>query len=156
MPLLDQFSPPGQIEKAGLAFARGPEAVPLALIVIHSTPMKDHNLKLEIRDGTYPGEKVMVLDGVLNIETAFEFRDRVRQDEPATLVVDMTRVRSVDSSGLGAIIGAYVSFERNCRRLVLAGMNDRIWDLFRTCKIDDVFTRYPTVADAEHAMSITA
>ena len=116
--------------------------------------MKDHNLKLEIHDGTYPGEKVMVLDGVLNIETAFDFRDRVRQDEPATLVVDMTRVRSVDSSGLGAIIGAYVSFERNCRHLVLAGMNDRIWDLFRTCKIDDVFTRYPTVADAEHAMSI--
>lgn len=118
--------------------------------------MKEPNLKLEIRDGAYPGEKIMVLEGVLNIDTAFDFRDRVRQDEPATLVVDMTRVRSVDSSGLGAIIGAYVSFERNCRRFILAGMNDRIWDVFRTCKIDDVFTRYATVADAEHAMSITA
>lgn len=114
--------------------------------------MEDRILKLEILAGAYPGEKVMVLQGVLNLETAFRFRDCVRVDEPETLVVDMTGVRYVDSSGLGALIGAYVSFERKCKRLLLAGMNDRIWDLFRTCKIDDVFTRYPTVADAERTM----
>jgi hypothetical protein len=48
----------------------------------------------------------------------------------------------VDSSGLGVLTGAYVSFERNYRRLLLAWLNDRIRDLFRTCKIEDVFTRY--------------
>ena len=116
--------------------------------------MADDKLRLQIFDGQHPGEKVMVLQGVLNAETAFQFRDSVRQNESATLVVDMSQVRSVDSSGLGVLIGAYVSFERNCRRLLLAGLNDRIWELFRTCKIEDVFTRYRTVADAEETVPI--
>ena len=119
---------------------------------LHTT-MAYNNLKLEIMDGSRPGEKVMVLDGVLNAETAFRFRDYVRESEPPTLVVDMSRVKYIDSSGLGVIIGAYVSFERNYRRLLLAGLNDRVWDVFRTCKIDDVFTRYATVADAEQTMA---
>ena len=115
--------------------------------------MPDNWLGLQVHDGARPGEKIMVLDGVLNAETAFRFRDSVRQHESATLVVDMSQVRYVDSSGLGVLIGAYVSFERNCRRLLLAGLNDRVWELFRTCKIEDVFTRYPTVAAAEQAVS---
>ena len=117
--------------------------------------MADDKLTLHVRDGARPGEKVMVLEGVLNSETATWFRDSVRRGEAATLVVDMSRVRSVDSSGLGVIIGAYVTFERDCRRLLLAGLNDRIWDLFRMCKIEDVFTRYATVADAERAVPVS-
>ena len=116
--------------------------------------MADDKLRVQILDGARPGETVMVLQGVLNAETAFQFRDSVRQNESATLVVDMSRVRYVDSSGLGVLIGAYVSFERNCRRLLLAGLNDRVWDLFHKCKIEDVFTRYLTVADAEQAVPI--
>ncbi|PWU05707.1 MAG: anti-sigma factor antagonist [Terriglobia bacterium] len=111
--------------------------------------MADAQLKLQMRDGLRPGEKVVVLEGVLNADTAFHFRDLVRQGEPTTLVVDMSKVRYVDSSGLGVLIGAYVSFDRSCRRLLLAGLNDRVWELFRMCKVDDVFTRYPTVADAQ-------
>jgi anti-sigma B factor antagonist len=114
--------------------------------------MPDDKLRLQILKGARPGETIMVLQGVLNAETAFQFRDSVRENESATLVVDMSGVRYVDSSGLGVLVGAYVTFERNCRRLLLAGLNDRIWDLFRTCKIADVFTRYPTVADAEQTM----
>lgn len=98
----------------------------------------------------------MVLEGVLNAETAFRFRDAVRGYEPATLVIDMSRVRYLDSSGLGVLIGMYASFERSCRRLLLAGLNDRIWDLFRICKIEDVFTRYATVAEAEQTVPMAA
>jgi anti-sigma B factor antagonist len=116
--------------------------------------MSDNWLGLQTHDGARPGETVMVLEGVLNAETATRFRDSVRKYESATLVVDMSRVRYVDSSGLGVLIGAYVSFERNCRQLLLAGLNDRIWEIFRTCKISDVFTRYPTVAAAEQAVIV--
>ena len=115
--------------------------------------MADNRLDFQLRDGARPGEKVLVLDGVLNAETATRFRDTVRGNDSSTLVVDMSRVRSVDSSGLGVLIGAYVSFERNCRRLLLAGLNDRNWELFRTCKIEDVFTRYRSVADAEQTVT---
>jgi anti-anti-sigma factor len=88
------------------------------------TVMPDDKLRFQILDGARPGETVIVLQGVLNAETAFQFRDSLRQNESATLVVDMSRVRYVDSSGLGVLIGAYVTFERNCRRLLLEGLND--------------------------------
>ena len=66
----------------------------------------------------------------------------------------MSQIRYVDSSGLGVLIGSYVSFGRDCRRPLLAGLNDQTCELFRTCKIDDVFTRYPTVADTERTVPI--
>ena len=117
--------------------------------------MRDDKLTLEVHDGARPDEKVMVLEGVLNAETASAFRDSVRKTEPSTLVVDMSKVRYVDSSGLGVLIAIYVSLEGKCKRLLLAGLNDRIWDLFRTCKIEGLFTRYATVADAEQTLLLT-
>ena len=118
--------------------------------------MNDGKLQIDIFDGAFPAEKVVALDGVLNAETAFTLRDAVRDESPAALVIDMTRVRYVDSSGLGVLIGIYASFERACRRLVLAGTNDRVWELFRMCKIEDVFTRYRTVAEAERSLASQA
>ncbi len=117
--------------------------------------MGHDKLEISVFDGSRPAEKVIVLEGVLNAETAFRFRDSVRGAEPTTLVIDMSRVRYVDSSGLGVLVGLYASFERSCRRLLLAGLNDRIWDLFRICRIQDVFTRYPTVADAEQTVPMS-
>jgi anti-sigma B factor antagonist len=118
--------------------------------------MEYDNLQIKVFTGSQPAQKVVVLEGVLNAATAFRFRDSVRPLEPAPLVIDMSRVRSVDSSGLGVLIGLYVSFERACRPLLLAGLNDRIWELFRVCKIEGVFTRYPTVEDAERALPLLA
>ncbi|HEV2444738.1 MAG TPA: STAS domain-containing protein, partial [Candidatus Sulfopaludibacter sp.] len=83
---------------------------------------------MSVFDGSRPAEKIVVLEGPLNAETAFRFRDLVREQEPADLVIDMSRVRGVDSSGLGVLVGLYASFERTCRHLLLAGLNDRIWD----------------------------
>src|SRR5579872_2842844 len=104
--------------------------------------MTESKLHMDLHDGAYPGEKVLVLNGVLNSSTAFDFRDCVRNGTPETLVLDMSGVRHIDSSGLGVIIGTYVSFETKSKRLLLAGVNDHVWDIFRTCKVDDVFTRY--------------
>ncbi len=118
--------------------------------------MADDKLTIEILDGARPGEKVVTLDGFLNAETAFRFRDAVRRQDSTTVVVDMSRVRYMDSSGIGVLIGTYVSFEQNCRRLLLAGVNDRIWNLFRTCHIEDVFTRYTSVAEAEQTVEAGA
>lgn len=96
----------------------------------------------------------MALEGALNSETAFRLRDHIGSPDPATLVIDMTGVRYVDSSGLGVLIGLYVSFEQSGRHLLLVGINDRVWDLFRVCRIEGVFTRYATVAEAERTVDL--
>jgi anti-anti-sigma regulatory factor len=63
--------------------------------------MEYEKLRIDLFEGSRPAEKVLVLEGVLNADTAFRLRDFVRQHAPETLVIDMTRVRSLDSSGLG-------------------------------------------------------
>ena len=113
--------------------------------------MGNDRLDIDMLAGARQGEAILVLQGVLNANTAFAFRDLARRHETDTLILDMSAVRSVDSSGLGVLIGMYASCERANRRLLLAGLNDRIWDLFRTCKIEGVFTRYRTVSEAETA-----
>ena len=117
--------------------------------------MAENKLQISLVNGRQSSEKIMVLEGVLNAETAFQVRDTARQHVPETLVIDMRGVRYVDSSGIGVLIGLYVSFEQKSKRILLAGINDRVWDLFRKCKIDDVFTRYASVADAELAVENT-
>jgi anti-anti-sigma factor len=81
--------------------------------------MSENWLGIQIHDGPRHGEKVMVLEGVLNAETATRFRDSARKYESATLVVDMSRVRYVDSSGLGVLIAPAKSrtSSRDTRRL---------------------------------------
>ena len=112
----------------------------------------DRELDIATRDGKHPDERILVLKGVLIAETTSQFYVAARQYRAGPLLLDMTAVRYIDSSGLGALISTYVSLEKAFRPLMLAGLNDRIWDLFRICKITDVFTRYPTLADAETAL----
>ena len=50
--------------------------------------MADNKLQ-SVVDGRRSSEKVMVLEGVLNAETAFHFRDTARQHVPEILVIDM-------------------------------------------------------------------
>jgi len=114
--------------------------------------MEHEKLRIQLFDGSRRAEKVLVLEGVLNADTAFQLNDVARAQELEALVIDMSHVRSVDSSGLGVLIGLYASYERTSRHLLLAGLNDRVWELFRTCKIEDVFTRYANVADAEEIL----
>jgi anti-anti-sigma factor len=71
--------------------------------------MDQEKLRMNFAEGSRPDEKVVVLEGVLKADTAFPFRDFVRGQDAASLVIDMTRVRSMDSSGLGVLIGLYVS-----------------------------------------------
>lgn len=118
--------------------------------------MAEEKLQIHLYDGAQTAEEVIALEGVLNAETAFRFGDVAREHKPAALVIDMSGVRYVDSSGLGVLIGIYASCEREGRKMLLAGMNDRVWELFRVCKIEDVFTRYSTVADAEHVLAASA
>ena len=111
--------------------------------------MADDKLQIRVFDGALPGERIMSLEGVLNSETAFRLRDHIGSPAPATLMIDMTGVRYVDSSGLGVLIGLYVSIEQTSRRLILVGINERVLELFRMCKIEGVFTRFGTIAEAE-------
>jgi len=59
--------------------------------------------------------------------------------ETKRVVLDLTDVSYMDSSGLGAIVGIYLSAKRHQRELKLINLNQRLKDLFRIMNLAKVF-----------------
>lgn len=111
--------------------------------------MSAEPLELETVSGQAPGSRILRLHGPLTIHNLFEFQTTLRTDPPAALILDLSNVPYMDSAGMGSIINYYVSCQRNGRKLVVAGVNGRVLELFRMTKVDGLLTMVPTVADAE-------
>jgi anti-sigma B factor antagonist len=114
--------------------------------------MTTDQLRIEDRDGACPGQRVAVLDGVLTITTLFAFQDFAHADKTETLILDMTGVPYIDSAGLGSIISAYVSREREGRKLVLASVNDRVKMVMTVTGVEQLFQIFASVDQAEQAL----
>jgi anti-sigma B factor antagonist len=59
--------------------------------------------------------------------------------ETKRVVIDLTDVSYMDSSGLGAIVGIYLSARRQQTELKLINLNQRLKELFRITNLAKVF-----------------
>ena len=113
--------------------------------------MTTESIQILASEGAASGQKILTLRGPLNIHTIFEFQAAIRGEQSPVVIVDLTGVPYVDSAGLGAIVGAYVSAQRGNRKLVLAGLNERVKALLSMTHVSRLFEPYATVEDAERA-----
>lgn len=93
------------------------------------------------------------MKGPLNIHTVFEFQDAVRNDASPVLIVDFSGVPYVDSAGLGAMVGAFVSAQRAQRKLAFAGMNEQVKVLAEMTHVNQLFRPYATAEEADRAIA---
>jgi anti-sigma B factor antagonist len=114
--------------------------------------MPNEPLTLENLPGQSPGSRILRLTGPLTIQNLFEFQSTLRADPPPALILDLTEVPYMDSAGMGSIINYYVSCQRNGRKLVVAGVNGRVLELFRMTKVERLLTLVTTVAEAEQSV----
>jgi anti-anti-sigma factor len=87
-------------------------------------------------------EKILVrCTGKIISGTTGVLQTAVRGLIPETNCVelDLTGVSYMDSSGLGAIVGLYVSAKRQNCELKLINLNQRLRELFRVTKLAKVF-----------------
>jgi anti-sigma B factor antagonist len=118
--------------------------------------MYKEQLQLETRDGASPGRRVLMLTGALTISTLFAFQDFSHADTSETLIVDMSGVPYIDSAGLGSLISAYVSREREARVLLLTGVSDRVKMVMTVTGVDQLFQTYASVSEAEKTLAASA
>ncbi len=111
--------------------------------------MTTDELQLAPREGSSPSQRVLTLTGVLTLSTLFAFQEFAHSDQSVTLIVDMSGVPYIDSAGLGSLIAAYVSRERENRKLVLSGVSERVKTVMAVSGVLDLFAMYPSVADAQ-------
>ncbi len=62
---------------------------------------------------------------------------------PQTVILDLTDVPYIDSSGLGSLVSAYVSRQKAGQRVVLSGVNERILLLMEITRVEPLFLILP-------------
>lgn len=93
---------------------------------------------------------ISVMEDRIDAVVAIQFRDRMREETATAhrrVVLDLSRVAFVDSSGLGAIVGAMKQLGKE-RRMDLAGLTINVAKVFRLTRMDTVFTIFDTAMAA--------
>lgn len=70
------------------------------------------------------------------------------QKKPGQLIVDLSRVTYIDSSGLAALIEAMQNVQEYGGKFALAGLQETIRTIFEIARLDQVFRIYPDVEAA--------
>lgn len=109
------------------------------------------SLRIEDQPTALPGHRVLVLHGPLVLTTLFDFQDIVRADDTRSLIIDFTDVPYVDSAGVGALVGAYVTHQKNGRTLSLVGVSNRIHNALKVTRVENFFRFFDSVSAAEQA-----
>ncbi len=114
--------------------------------------MPEGPLQIRISAGSRSDHKIVHLSGPLTIATLFEFQSLVRTDHSPALILDFSEVPYVDSAGLGCVLGAYISRQKDGRRLALVGVSDRVRNVFQLTRVEQFFNFYAGIPAAEQAI----
>jgi anti-sigma B factor antagonist len=113
--------------------------------------MPEQPLHIEELSGSREGIRVLRLSGPLTLPNLFGFQSKVRADSSRALILDFTDVPLADSAGIGALVGAYVTRQKDGRSLGLVGVNQRIHHALEVTRVESFFQFYGTVTEAEQA-----
>lgn len=108
-------------------------------------------MHIEEAPGSREGIRILSLSGPLTLTNVFGFQSKVRADTSRALILDLTSVPLADSAGIGALVGAYVSRQKDGRTLGLVGVNQRIHQALEVTRVESFFKFFGTVAEAEQA-----
>src|SRR4051812_29424082 len=70
------------------------------------------------------------------------------EQKPERLVVDLSAVSYIDSSGLAVLIEGMQNVEAYGGKFVLAGLQENVRPIFEIARLDQVFRIYPDVESA--------
>jgi anti-sigma B factor antagonist len=91
---------------------------------------------------------VLPLDGEIDLHVSPEVAESLRSmiaEKPRQIVVDLTKVTYLDSSGLAVLIEGMQNVQKYGGRFGLAGVQDDVKHVFDIARLDQVFEIYPDV-----------
>jgi len=96
---------------------------------------------------------VVRVSGEVDLRTSPQMREvllRVAHKNPKRLIVDLSDVSYMDSSGVGTMVEIKRLVERGGGRLVLAGLQPRVRSVFEVTQLDRFFDIAKDINDATH------
>jgi anti-sigma B factor antagonist len=105
-----------------------------------------------IRGVRHQGQSVVLeLGGEIDMKSFVILKAKFKElyrEKPAILIVDMTGVEFMDSSGLATLVGALKWCRLNGSELKLVGLAQRVRSIFEICRLDTAFQIYNSEAEA--------
>ncbi len=112
--------------------------------------LTDAPLNISRTEGKTPGTVIFALHGPLLLRSMFDFQTQLRAVPPTSLTIfDLSAVPYMDSAGMGLIMNHYVHCQTRGMRLIVAGANSRVMDLFKVTRVDTVLPLVATVAEVD-------
>jgi anti-sigma B factor antagonist len=102
------------------------------------------------------GAKIFKLSGPLTIQTLFDFQQMIRDETAKPIIVDISQVPYMDSAGLGCIVSAFTSCQRNQRAFGITGLTERIKTLFAVTHVDGLLPCFDSLEEAEASIRNSA
>jgi anti-sigma B factor antagonist len=121
------------------------------MLADHSDHEDGDRMELVVSRQAVDGVPVLAVTGEVDVYSAPALSENLTQllDEGSnTIVVDLTGVAFLDSTGLGALISARTATDKNGGSLPVVCNQERILKLFTITGLDGVFSIFPTVEDA--------
>jgi anti-sigma B factor antagonist len=97
-----------------------------------------------------------VLESRLGADKAAAFKEEVSRHltaGAASLVLDLSKVDFIDSSGLGAILAIFKRMPKGSD-LILCGATDSVASMFKLTRLDRVFTMKKNLDEVVSALSV--
>jgi anti-sigma B factor antagonist len=113
------------------------------------TDMQQDPLSIQVRPGKNADTRIFTFEGPLTLSNLFTFQAELRKETAPLVILDMTGVPYMDSAGMGAVINYHISCSKNKRKMVLAGVNERVYALLELTNTAKLLHLAPTVEEAE-------
>jgi len=108
-------------------------------------------MNLHMTASSAGGQTVLEVQGEVDLHSAAQLADRLTEilgSGQQSVVVDLSPVSFLDSTGLGALVTARNQAQQTGATLRLVCTSERLLKLFRITGLDAVFEIHPTVAQA--------
>jgi anti-anti-sigma factor len=125
-------------------------------------PLTPQGLKLQLEEKA--NETIVHCKGKITVENSQVFQREIRDLIPESrgqiaaityrIVLDLSNVTHVDSTGLGALLGAWTAAKSKGCDLEIANLNPRVDKLVEVTKLDRVFKRARIVAASTSAAAM--
>ena len=103
---------------------------------------------MEVKTSQKEEVTVFQICGEINITTSPELRKLFEKNCPKKIVVDLTAVGYIDSSGLATLVEMLKRCKSQGGSLGLAGMSEKVKSLFEITKLDKLFLVFPNPEEA--------
>ena len=108
-----------------------------------------------------PEETIVLCSGKITADSAEWFQNEIRDrvipdsrgkgvDVTRRILLDLSRITYIDSTGLGALLGVWTAAQRRSCDLEIVNLSPRVDKLVSMTKLDQVFNRMKGLFGSDH------